>query len=127
MQNLIIAVALMFNTIAFTQVLGLSGFQVFDDGSFKLTVDTEKEAVAKYQAVIDANGFDTTSINVAWGNNPIVFDSFKSEIKGMVNVGIVVKYEGKYDILFATIPNKDTKFFDVIDKDGVSVELIYEK
>jgi hypothetical protein len=45
----------------------------------------------------------------------------------MVNVGIVVKYEGKYDILFATIPNKDTKFFDVIDKDGVSVELIYKR
>ena len=127
MKKFLLAAMLLGSTAVFGQVLGLSGFQVFDDGSFKMTVDSEKEAVAKYQAVIDANGFDTTSINVAWGNNPIVFDSFKSEIKGMVNVGIVVKYQGKYDILFATIPNKDTKFFDVIDNDGVSVELIYER
>ena len=118
---------LLFNITAHTQVLGVSGFQVFDDGSYKMTVSTEEEAVKKYQSIIDANGYDTTTIKVDWGNNPIIFDSFGSNIKGMVNVGIVVKYEGKYDILFATIPNKDTKFFDVIDKDGVSVELIYER
>lgn len=127
MKKFLLAAMLLGSTVVFGQVLGLSGFQVFDDASYKLTVDTEKEAVAKYQAVIDANGYDTTSIKVDWGNNPIVFDSFKSEIKGMVNIGLVVKYEGKYDILFATVTNKTTKFFDVIDKDGVSVELIYER
>ncbi len=115
------------STTVFGQVLGLSGFEVFDDGSFKMTVNTDEEAVRKYQAIIHANGFDTTGINVAWGNNPIIFDSFKSEVKGMVNIGIVVKHEDKYDILFATVPNKKNKFFEVLDKDGVIVELIYER
>ena len=127
MKKFLLAAMLLGSTAVFGQVLGLSGFQVFDDASYKLTVDTEKEAVAKYQAIIDANGYDTTSIKVDWGNNPIVFDSFRSNFKGMVNIGIVVKHEGKYDILFATVQNKTTKFFDVIDNDGVSVELIYER
>lgn len=127
MKNFLLTAMLLGSTVVFGQVIGLSGFEVFDDASYKLTVDTEEEAVAKYQAVINVNGFDTTGINVAWGNNPIIFDSFKSEIKGMVNIGIVVKYEGKYDILFATVPNKKTKFFEVLDKDGVVVELIYER
>jgi hypothetical protein len=127
MKNFLLTAMLLGSTAVFGQVIGLSGFEVFDDASYKLTVDTEEEAVAKYQAVINVNGFDTTGINVAWGNNPIIFDSFKSEIKGMVNIGIVVKYEGKYDILFATVPNKKTKFFEVLDKDGVVVELIYER
>ena len=127
MKNFLLTAMLLGSTAVFGQVIGLSGFEVFDDASYKLTIDTEEEAVAKYQAVINVNGFDTTGINVAWGNNPIIFDSFKSEIKGMVNIGIVVKYEGKYDILFATVPNKKTKFFEVLDKDGVVVELIYER
>ena len=127
MKNFLLTAMLLGSTAVFGQVIGLSGFEVFDDASYKLTVDTEEEVVAKYQAVINVNGFDTTGINVAWGNNPIIFDSFKSEIKGMVNIGIVVKYEGKYDILFATVPNKKTKFFEVLDKDGVVVELIYER
>jgi hypothetical protein len=127
MKNFLLTAMLLGSTVVFGQVIGLSGFEVFDDASYKLTVDTEEEVVAKYQAVINVNGFDTTGINVAWGNNPIIFDSFKSEIKGMVNIGIVVKYEGKYDILFATVPNKKTKFFEVLDKDGVVVELIYER
>jgi hypothetical protein len=44
----------------------------------------------------------------------------------MVNVGIIVRFEGKYDILFATIKKKKNHLFDVIDNDGVIVELIYE-
>ena len=127
MQNLvIIAVMLSINITAFTQIVGLSGFEVFDDGSYMLTVNTEKEAVERYRSIVDMNGCDTTSMVINWGNNPVIFDSFKADAKGMVNVGIIVRFEGKYDILFATINKKKNHLFDVIDNDGVIVELTYE-
>ena len=127
MQNLvIIAVMLSINITAFTQIVGLSGFEVFDDGSYMLTVKTEKEAVERYRAIVDMNGCDTTSMVINWGNNPVIFESFKSNAKGMVNVGVIVRFEGKYDILFATIKKKKNHLFDVIDNDGVIVELTYE-
>jgi hypothetical protein len=127
MQNLvIIAVMLSINITAFTQIVGLSGFEVFDDGSYMLTVKTEKEAVERYRTIVDMNGCDTTSMVINWGNNPVIFDSFKADAKGMVNVGVIVRFEGKYDILFATIKKKKNHLFDVIDNDGVIVELTYE-
>jgi len=126
MQNLVITVMLLFNMTAFTQIIGLSGFEVFDDGSYMLTVNTEKEAVERYRSIVDMNGCDTTSMVINWGNNPVIFDSFRADAKGMVNVGVIVRFEGKYDILFATIKKKKNHLFDVIDNDGVIVELIYE-
>lgn len=126
MQNLVITVMLLFNMTAFTQIIGLSGFEVFDDGSYMLTVNTEKEAVERYRAIVDMNGCDTTSMVIDWGNNPVIFDSFRADAKGMVNVGIIVRFEGKYDILFATIKKKKNHLFDVIDNDGAIVEIIYE-
>jgi hypothetical protein len=127
MQNLvIIAVMLSINITAFTQIIGLSGFDVFDDGSHILTVKTEREAVERYRDIVYMNGCDTTSMVINWGNNPVIFDSFKADAKGMVNVGVIVRFEGKYDILFATIKKKKNHLFDVIDNDGVIVELIYE-
>jgi hypothetical protein len=126
MQKLVITVMLLFSMTAFTQIVGLSGFEVFDDGSYMLTVKTEKEAVERYRAIVDMNGCDTTSMVIDWGNNPVIFDSFRADAKGMVNVGIIVRFEGKYDILFATIKKKKNHLFDVIDNDGVIVELTYE-
>jgi hypothetical protein len=117
---------LMINITSFGQLKGMSGFDVFDDGSFSTTVNTEQEAITRYRSVIDANGVDTTSMVIYWGNNPVVFDSFKSETKGMVNIGVIVRFKGKYDIWFIPIKKKKTHLFDVIDNDGVVVEIIYE-
>jgi hypothetical protein len=117
---------LMFSITSFSQLKGMSGFEVFDDGSFSTTVKTEQEAIARYRSVIDANGVDTTSMVIHWGNNPLIFDSFSSETKGMVNIGVIVKFEGKYDILFIPIKKKKNHLFDVIDNEGNIVELIYE-
>jgi hypothetical protein len=127
MKNFLLTAMILGSTAVFSQVLGLSGFEVFDDASFKMTFGTEKEAVVKYQAIIDVNGFDTTAIKIDWGNNPVSFESFRATSKGMVNIGIIVRFEGKYEVLFKTVPNKDTKLFEVLDNDGVIVELIYDK
>ena len=110
----------------FGQVLGLSGFEVFDDGSYKLTVNTEQEAIERYRSVVNINGCDTTTMVINWGNNPVIFDSFRADTRGMVNVGIIVRFEGKFDILFSTIKKKKNHLFDVIDNDGAIVELTYE-
>jgi len=127
MKKFLLATILLGSKAVFGQLLGMSTFQLFDDNSYKMTVDTEKEAVEKYLKVLAANGRDTSVNVINWGNNPIIFDSFKSEIKGMVVIGIVLKSESKYDILFAIIPNEDTTFFEVLNKDGDLVKLIYEK
>lgn len=128
MKSKVVTLGLMLiiSITSFGQLKGMSGFEVFDDGSFSTTVKTEQEAIARYRSVIDANGVDTTSMIVHWGNNPLIFDSFSSDIKGMVNLGIIVKFEGKYDILFVTIKKKKNHLFDVIDNEGNIVELIYE-
>jgi hypothetical protein len=128
MKSKVVTLGLMLiiSITSFSQLKGMSGFEVFDDGSFSTTVKTEQEAIARYRSVIDANGVDTTSMIVHWGNNPLIFDSFSSDIKGMVNLGIIVKFEGKYDILFVTIKKKRNHLFDVIDNEGNIVELIYE-
>jgi hypothetical protein len=128
MKSKVVTLGLMLiiSITSFSQLKGMSGFEVFDDGSFSTTVKTEQEAIERYRSVIDANGVDTTSMIVHWGNNPLIFDSFSSDIKGMVNLGIIVKFEGKYDILFVTIKKKRNHLFDVIDNEGNIVELIYE-
>lgn len=126
MKKIVITLMLMISTTVFGQILGLSGFEVFDDGSYMLTVNTEQEAIERYRSVVHINGCDTTSMVINWGNNPVIFDSFSANTRGMINVGVIVRFEGKYDILFATIKKKKNHLFDVIDNDGVIVELIYE-
>ena len=126
MKNFFLTAMLLGSTAVFGQVLGLSGFEVFDDGSYKLTVNTEQEAIERYRSVVNINGCDTTSMVINWGNNPVIFDSFRADTRGMVNVGIIVRFEGKFDILFSTIKKKKNHLFDVIDNDGAIVELTYE-
>ena len=126
MKNFLLTAMLLGSTAVFSQVIGLSGFEVFDDGSYKLTVNTEQEAIERYRSVVNTNGCDTTSMVINWGNNPVIFDSFRADTRGMVNVGVIVRFEGKYDILFATIKKKKNHLFDVIDNEGAIVELTYE-
>jgi hypothetical protein len=126
MKNFLLTAMLLGSTVVFGQVIGLSGFEVFDDGSYMLTVKTEKEAVERYRDIVYMNGCDTTSMVINWGNNPVIFDSFKADARGMVNVGVIVRFEGKYDIFFATIKKKKNHLFDVIDNEGAIVELTYE-
>jgi hypothetical protein len=128
MQNLvIIAVMLSINITAFTQIVGLSSFEVRDDGTFRRSFKTEQEAIDVYQDVIHLNGFDTLDISFNLGNNPVVFDSFVKDNRKVVNVGTIVRHEFGYDILFFTFTNKETYLISVSDNDGNEVRLIYKK
>jgi hypothetical protein len=127
MQNLIITAMLLINMTAFTQIIGLSSFEVRDDGTFRRRFDTEQEAIKKYQEVIHMNGFDTLNISFHNGENPVVFDSFIKDNRKVVNIGTIVRYDYGYDILFFTITNKETHLMTVLDNDGNEVYLIYKK
>ena len=76
MKNFLLTAMLLGSKAVFGQVLGLSGFEVFDDGSYMLTVKTEKEAVERYRfykmrgSVI---GWVNMNVTRSWH---IIFESF---------------------------------------------------
>jgi hypothetical protein len=125
MKNFLLTAMLLGSTAAFGQVIGLSGFEVRDDGTFRKSFKTEQEAILKYQEIISVNGFDTLNIVFDHGDNPVVFDSFKKDNNKIVNVGTIVRYSNGFDILFFTIPNKKTHIMTVLNNNGDEVNLIY--
>jgi len=127
MKNFLLTAMLLASTTVFGQVIGLSGLEVRDDGTFRKSFKTEQEAIQKYQEIISVNGFDTLNIVFDHGDNPVVFDSFVKENRKVVNVGTIVRYEFGYDILFFTFTNKETYLMSVSDNDGNEVRLIYKK
>ena len=78
MKNFLLTAMLLASTTVFGQVIGLSGFEVRDDGTFRKSFKTEQEAIQKYQEIISVNGFDTLNIVFDHGDNPVVFDSILS-------------------------------------------------
>jgi hypothetical protein len=71
---------------------------------------------------------DTTQTVFTRDDNPIAFSFFKAEPNSKkVNVGAIIHYNGVYDILFMTIKDQDTDLFDVIDKNGDRIGLVYKK
>lgn len=127
MKKLILTIGLICSTTLNAQIKNLEGFTKHKLGSFKTTL-TEEEAIRTYSDVLDANGMDTTQSNFTRGDNPVVFSYFKeNENSKKVNVGFIVKYDGKYDIWFTTIKDESTFFFSVVDKNGEKLDLIYEK
>jgi hypothetical protein len=127
MKNFLLTAMLLGSTAVFGQVIGLSGFEVRDDGTFRKSFKTEQEAILKYQEIISVNGFDTLNIVFDHGDNPVVFDSFKKDNNKIVNVGTIVRYSNGFDILFFTIPNKKTHIMTVLDNNGDEVNLIYSQ
>jgi hypothetical protein len=127
MKNFLLTAMLLGSTAVFGQVIGLSGFEVRDDGTFRKSFKTEQEAILKYQEIISVNGFDTLNIVFDHGDNPVVFDSFKKDNNKIVNVGTIVRYSNGFDILFFTIPNKKTHIMTVLNNNGDEVNLIYSQ
>jgi hypothetical protein len=127
MKNFLLTAMLLGSTAVFGQVIGLSGFEVRDDGTFRKSFKTEQEAILKYQEIISVNGFDTLNIVFDHGDNPVVFDSFKKDNNKIVNIGTIVRYSNGFDILFFTIPNKKTHIMTVLNNNGDEVNLIYSQ
>lgn len=127
MKKIILTVALFCSTTINAQVKHLDGFEKTKLGHIR-TVFTEDEAIKTFSYVMDMNGIDTVQSKYTRGDNPVAFSFFKTDEKSKkVNVAAIIHYDGVYDVLFMTIRDQNTVLFNVKDKNGEIIELIYEK
>ena len=127
MKRLILTVALFCTTALNAQFTYMQGFEKSKLGYTK-TVFTEEEAISVYKYVMDKNGVDTLTFQYGRGKNPVVFDYFKSDEKSKkVNIGVIIGYDGVYDVLFMSIKDEDTTLFPIKDENGELIDLVYKK
>jgi hypothetical protein len=129
MGRLVVAIMLLGSMTAFSQQLGyMRDFEKIDKDCYFLRFDTEEEAIRKHSYVLDMNGLDTNYTIYERGNNPIAFSYYKIKPNSnKVVVTFILLHNGKYDVWFMEVDDKDTHFADVIDNTGAPIELIYIK
>lgn len=127
MKKIILSLALFCSANINAQMKHLDGFEKTKLGYIR-TVFTEDEAIKTFSYVMDMNGVDTLQSLYTRGDNPVAFNFFKTDEKSKkVNIGAIIHYDGVYDVLFVTIKDQDTVLFNIKDKNGEIIELIYEK
>lgn len=111
--------------MAFGQLNHVNGFKINSDGYYEMSFKDVKEAIHKYNYVLDMNGSDTTGIVYNVTKNPIDFGYFNSNTDNII-VSIFLRDGNKYKIMFTEIDaHADKFFFDVIDEDGIETSLYY--
>jgi hypothetical protein len=127
MKRLFLTVALFCTTALNAQMTHLNGFEKNKHGYTK-TFFTMEEAIQVYSYVMDKNGVDTLNSQYGRDTNPIIFDYFKNESTSKkVNIGVIISYDGVFDVLFTTIKDQDTVLFAVRDENGELIDLVYKK
>jgi hypothetical protein len=127
MKKLILTVALFCSTALNAQMTHLNGFEKSKLGYTK-TFFTLEEAIKVYSYIMDKNGVDTLNSQYNKDKNPIIFDYFKIDsTSNKVNIGVIISYNGVFDVLFTTIKDRDTVLFAVRDENDELVDLIYKK
>ena len=124
MVKLSFVMVLMVSTISFGQI---AGFKELKKDFFFKSVDTQAEAVATYNRVMDGHGCDTSKIGYTLDNNPLVFSSLKMSEKKVLTGFIIREEDSTYSVLFYYIKNETTYFFDVEDVDGEVYQMVYEE
>jgi hypothetical protein len=124
MVKLSFVMVLMVSTISFGQI---AGFKELKKDFFFKSVDTQAEAVATYNRVMDSHGCDTSKIGYTLDNNPLVFSSLKMSEKKVLTGFIIREEDSTYSVLFYYIKNETTYFFDVKDVDGEVYQMVYEE
>lgn len=124
MVKLSFVMVLMVSTISFSQI---AGFKELKKDFFFKSVDTQAEAVATYNRVMDGHGCDTSKIGYTLDNNPLVFSSLKMSEKKVLTGFIIREEDSTYSVLFYYIKNETTYFFDVKDVDGEVYQMVYEE
>lgn len=130
MGRLAVVVMLMVSMSSFTQDLGyMRGFEKGKNGLYEMTFKDVREAIHKYNYVLDMNGSDTSDIIYNVSRNPIDFGYFSNNPNSdNVIVSIFLREGNKYKIMFTEIDGTvDKYFFDVTDHNGVETELYYRR
>ena len=123
MKNFLLTAMLLGSTAVVGQI---AGFKELKKNFFFKSVNTQSEAVATYNRVMDSHGCDTAKIGYTLDNNPLVFSSFKISDKKVVTGFIIAENDSTYSVLFYYIKNETTYFFDVEDVDGEVYQMVYE-
>lgn len=130
MGRLAVVVMLMVSMSSFTQDLGyMRDFEKGKNGLYEMTFKDVREAIHKYNYVLDMNGSDTNYIIYNVSRNPIDFGYFSNNPNSdNVIVSIFLRDGNKYKIMFTEIDGTvDKYFFDVTDHNGVETELYYRR
>lgn len=123
MVKLSFVMVLMVSTISFGQI---DGFRELKKNFFFKCVDTQAEAVALYNRVMDSHGSDTTRSQYRLDRNPLIFSSLVLSEKKVLTGFILREKDSTYSVLFFYIKNEKKYFFDVEDVDGIVYEMVYE-
>jgi len=127
MKKIILTVALFCSTIAFSQLEGISGFKKNKHGLYEMSFKDVREAIKKYNYVTDINGADTNGVVFDVMKNPIDFAFFGHDIENQI-ISVIFTEGNRYKIMFGEFDGReDQDFFDVVDENGKSIQLIYRK
>lgn len=123
MKNFLFTAMLLGSTAVVGQI---AGFRELKKNFFFKCVDTQAEAVALYNRVMDSHGSDTTRSQYRLDRNPLIFSSLVLSEKKVLTGFILREKDSTYSVLFFYIKNEKKYFFDVEDVDGIVYEMVYE-
>lgn len=113
---------------AFGQLRNLAGFKKNEYDLYEMTFTNAKEAIRKYNYVVDKNGADTSGYVYNIMENPIDFAFFKTKYSGENTFVSILFSEGnKYKVMIGEFDGSEDKtFFDIVDGNGEPITLVYE-
>ncbi len=129
MGRLVVAILALSVNIAFGQLGYMRDFKQNSDGLYEMTFKDVKQAIHKYNYVLNMNGSDTIGIVYNVTNNPIDFGYFSNDPNSdSIVVSMFLREGNRYKLIFGYIDGSvDRYFFDVVDQDGIETSLVYRK
>jgi hypothetical protein len=128
MGRLVVAILALSANIAFGQLGHMRDFKQNSDGFYEMSIKDVREAIHKYNYVLDMNDADTSKIVYDVTKNPIDFCFFKNDPNGTnVIVSVLLRDGNRYKLLFGEIDGSyDQELFDVVDQFGDPMTLIFK-
>jgi hypothetical protein len=129
MKSLFLFSPVLFSFYSFGQLGYMRDFKKAENGFYELCFKDVRDAIHKYNYVLDMNGSDTNDIVYNVMKNPIDFGFFKNNPNSEnIIVSIFLRDGNKYKIIFTEIDGSSDKyFFDVVDQNGIETALYYRK
>ena len=128
MGRLAVAVMLLGSMSAFGQLGYMRDFMKNSNGYYEMTIKDVKEAIHRYNYVLDKNDADTNGIVYDVTKNPIDFCFFRNDPNSSnVIVAVLLREGNKHKLVFGEIDGSyDQELFDVVDQDGEPMTLIFK-
>jgi hypothetical protein len=126
MGKLAVAMVALCVNVAFGQLVVPKNFKENNYSMYEMAFKNVTEAIHSYNNVLDMNGVDVSNSVYDVTKNPIDFGFFPSGDDKVI-VSFLVRYNGRYRLMFSEIPANENKyFFDVLSENGEFVKLVYK-